>query len=287
MSLGLGLFDAWLALGRIGPSAVVGFGGYACVPTMVAARLRRLPAMLHEQNAVLGRANRMVAGGVERIATSFDHTRFIADGDGRARLVGNPVRESVRQAARSALSRAGRGPRHRHRGVRRQPGRRLVQPGRARGDPVAAAGVALPHPPGPAVPPGGFRQGAPALRARRRRRRAGAVLRRPAAAPGGGASGDRPRRRLDRGRARDHRPAVDPGALSLRRRRPPDRQCPRLRGGGRLHRDAARRVHRRGPGRPSRRRCSASRSGSPPWLPPPTPRAGPMPPHASPTWSAR
>jgi UDP-N-acetylglucosamine--N-acetylmuramyl-(pentapeptide) pyrophosphoryl-undecaprenol N-acetylglucosamine transferase len=95
MSLGLGLFDAWLALGRIGPSAVVGFGGYACVPTMVAARLRRLPAMLHEQNAVLGRANRMVAGGVERIATSFDHTRFIADGDGRAKLVGNPVRESV------------------------------------------------------------------------------------------------------------------------------------------------------------------------------------------------
>jgi UDP-N-acetylglucosamine--N-acetylmuramyl-(pentapeptide) pyrophosphoryl-undecaprenol N-acetylglucosamine transferase len=63
----------------------------------VAARLRRLPAMLHEQNAVLGRANRMVLGGVERIATSFDHTRFIADGDGRARLVGNPVRETVRQ----------------------------------------------------------------------------------------------------------------------------------------------------------------------------------------------
>ena len=95
LSLGLGLFDAWRALGRIGPSAVVGFGGYASVPTMVAARLRRLPAMLHEQNAVLGRANRMVLGGVGRIATSFDHTRFIADGDGRAKLVGNPVRESV------------------------------------------------------------------------------------------------------------------------------------------------------------------------------------------------
>ena len=48
-SLALGLFDAWRALGRIGPSVVVGFGGYASVPTMVAARLRRLPAMLHEQ----------------------------------------------------------------------------------------------------------------------------------------------------------------------------------------------------------------------------------------------
>jgi UDP-N-acetylglucosamine--N-acetylmuramyl-(pentapeptide) pyrophosphoryl-undecaprenol N-acetylglucosamine transferase len=95
LSLSRGLFDAWWALGRIGPSAVVGFGGYASVPTMVAARLRRLPAMLHEQNAVLGRANRLVLGGVVRVATSFDHTQYI-DGDSRARLVGNPVREQVR-----------------------------------------------------------------------------------------------------------------------------------------------------------------------------------------------
>jgi UDP-N-acetylglucosamine--N-acetylmuramyl-(pentapeptide) pyrophosphoryl-undecaprenol N-acetylglucosamine transferase len=94
--LARGLFDAWWALGRIHPSAVVGFGGYASVPTMVAARLRRLPAMLHEQNAVLGKANRMVQAGAVRIATSFDHTRFIADGDRRTRVVGNPVREQVR-----------------------------------------------------------------------------------------------------------------------------------------------------------------------------------------------
>lgn len=94
-ALALGLFDAWRALGRIGPSAVVGFGGYASVPTMIAARLRRLPAMLHEQNAVLGRANRLVLGGAARVATSFARTRFLDD-DSRARLVGNPVRESVR-----------------------------------------------------------------------------------------------------------------------------------------------------------------------------------------------
>lgn len=95
MTLALGLFDAWRALGRIAPSAVVGFGGYASVPTMLAARLRRLPAMLHEQNAVLGRANRMVVGGVARVATSFEHTRHV-DADSRARHVGNPVRGSVR-----------------------------------------------------------------------------------------------------------------------------------------------------------------------------------------------
>ena len=66
LSLGLGLFDAWRALGRIGPAAVVGFGGYASVPTMIAARLRRQPAMVHEQNAVLGKANRLVLGGASR-----------------------------------------------------------------------------------------------------------------------------------------------------------------------------------------------------------------------------
>lgn len=104
-ALGLGLFDAWRALGRIGPSAVVGFGGYASVPTLIAARLRRLPAMLHEQNAVLGKANRLVLGGAARVATSFARTQYLADDDRRACLVGNPVREPVR-ALRSSPYRA-------------------------------------------------------------------------------------------------------------------------------------------------------------------------------------
>ena len=95
-ALGVGLFEAWSALERLAPSAVVGFGGYASVPTMLAARLRRLPSMLHEQNAVLGKANRLLLGGVARIATSFAKTRHLPQGDARARLVGNPVREAVR-----------------------------------------------------------------------------------------------------------------------------------------------------------------------------------------------
>jgi UDP-N-acetylglucosamine--N-acetylmuramyl-(pentapeptide) pyrophosphoryl-undecaprenol N-acetylglucosamine transferase len=95
-ALATGLFEAWSALGQLAPSAVVGFGGYASVPTMLAARLRRLPSMLHEQNAVLGKANRLVLGGVARIATSFSKTRHVPDADRRARLVGNPVRETVR-----------------------------------------------------------------------------------------------------------------------------------------------------------------------------------------------
>lgn len=103
LSLGIGLFEAWRALGRIGPAAVVGFGGYASVPTMIAARLRGTPAMVHEQNAVLGKANRLVLGGVSKVATSFAATRFVDET--RARLVGNPVRESVR-ALRNGVYRA-------------------------------------------------------------------------------------------------------------------------------------------------------------------------------------
>jgi UDP-N-acetylglucosamine--N-acetylmuramyl-(pentapeptide) pyrophosphoryl-undecaprenol N-acetylglucosamine transferase len=103
LALGWGLFDAWRALGRIAPAAVVGFGGYASVPTMIAARLRGTPAMVHEQNAVLGKANRLVLGGVARVATSFARTRFVrAD---RAHLVGNPVRDTVR-ALRGSVYRA-------------------------------------------------------------------------------------------------------------------------------------------------------------------------------------
>lgn len=105
LSLARGLVDAWWALGRIHPSAVVGFGGYASVPTMIAARLRRVPAVLHEQNAVLGKANRLVQGGAVRVATSFSSTRHIGEGDRRAHLVGNPVREPVR-ALRSSPYRA-------------------------------------------------------------------------------------------------------------------------------------------------------------------------------------
>lgn len=108
-ALALGLFDAWRALGRIGPSAVVGFGGYASVPTLIAARLRRLPAMLHEQNAVLGKANRLVLGGAARVATSFARTQYLAPDDRRACLVGNPVREPVRLLRSSPYRAPGEG----------------------------------------------------------------------------------------------------------------------------------------------------------------------------------
>jgi UDP-N-acetylglucosamine--N-acetylmuramyl-(pentapeptide) pyrophosphoryl-undecaprenol N-acetylglucosamine transferase len=69
----------------------------------LAARLLRLPTLLHEQNAVLGRANRLLAGQVTAVATSFEKTKFVAERRGQTvRCVGNPVRDSVLQWADQA-----------------------------------------------------------------------------------------------------------------------------------------------------------------------------------------
>jgi UDP-N-acetylglucosamine--N-acetylmuramyl-(pentapeptide) pyrophosphoryl-undecaprenol N-acetylglucosamine transferase len=84
-----GIAAAWRLLGQVKPRAVVGFGGYPAFPPLVAATLRRIPTALHEQNAVLGRANRMLAKRVTAIATSFEHTKYLeGPALARARLTG-------------------------------------------------------------------------------------------------------------------------------------------------------------------------------------------------------
>lgn len=78
------------------PSAVIGFGGYPALPALLAAFADNIPTAVHEQNAVLGRVNRLVAGKVDAIATSYATTERLADKHrGKTRLVGNPVREAV------------------------------------------------------------------------------------------------------------------------------------------------------------------------------------------------
>lgn len=94
--LGVGLLQARALLRRIAPSAVIGFGGYASAPTMWAAGQFGLPTMIHEQNAVLGRANRFIAARAQRIATSFATVSGIRDKDRlRITLTGNPVRADI------------------------------------------------------------------------------------------------------------------------------------------------------------------------------------------------
>lgn len=78
------------------PSAVIAFGGYASLPALMAAFSAKVPAVIHEQNAVLGRVNRLVAGKVAAIATSYaDVERLKESYETKTHLVGNPVRQAV------------------------------------------------------------------------------------------------------------------------------------------------------------------------------------------------
>lgn len=78
------------------PDAVVGFGGYPAFPALLAASALDIPTILHEQNAVLGRVNRLLAGSAEAIATSYPEVdRLKPAYQSKVELVGNPVRQSV------------------------------------------------------------------------------------------------------------------------------------------------------------------------------------------------
>lgn len=78
------------------PSAVVGFGGYPALPALWAATSAGVPSVIHEQNAVLGRVNRFLAGRVDAIATSCrEVARLAPKHQIKVQLVGNPVRAEV------------------------------------------------------------------------------------------------------------------------------------------------------------------------------------------------
>jgi UDP-N-acetylglucosamine--N-acetylmuramyl-(pentapeptide) pyrophosphoryl-undecaprenol N-acetylglucosamine transferase len=100
MLLSYGVMKAWLMLPRLRPAIVVGFGGYPTVPPLLAASMRGIPTLIHEQNAVMGRANRMLAPRVRAIATGFagvlDREPTLA---AKAKHTGNPVRPAVIAAA--------------------------------------------------------------------------------------------------------------------------------------------------------------------------------------------
>jgi UDP-N-acetylglucosamine--N-acetylmuramyl-(pentapeptide) pyrophosphoryl-undecaprenol N-acetylglucosamine transferase len=80
------------------PAAVVGFGGYPALPALLAALKDGIPTAIHEQNAVLGRVNRLLAGRVDAIATAYPEVeRLKPKYAGKTVLVGNPVRDIVKQ----------------------------------------------------------------------------------------------------------------------------------------------------------------------------------------------
>lgn len=97
LGIGVGVLQARMLLKQLNPKVVVGFGGYPSFPTMYAAGGLGIPTVIHEQNSVLGRANRMLAHRVKRIATSFPRTLMLSPEDEhKVYFTGNPVRSSVK-----------------------------------------------------------------------------------------------------------------------------------------------------------------------------------------------
>ena len=96
-----GVRQASALIRQIKPAAVVGFGGYPTLPPLYAATRRKVPTLIHEQNAVMGRANKALAARVDAIAGGF-----LSAGDSKAGekivVTGNPVRPAVLEAAETA-----------------------------------------------------------------------------------------------------------------------------------------------------------------------------------------
>ncbi len=89
-AMALRLFDSFA------PSCVVGFGGYPALPALLAAQSAKIPTVIHEQNAVLGRVNRLLARRVDAIATAYSAVdRLNPRWAGKVHRVGNPVRAEV------------------------------------------------------------------------------------------------------------------------------------------------------------------------------------------------
>jgi UDP-N-acetylglucosamine--N-acetylmuramyl-(pentapeptide) pyrophosphoryl-undecaprenol N-acetylglucosamine transferase len=95
-----GTLSAHRLIKELHPLALVGFGGYPTVPPVLAASWLHVPVILHEANAVAGRANRFLAKRVDAIATGFDTLGGLdATLSVKMHVTGNPVRPSVLEAA--------------------------------------------------------------------------------------------------------------------------------------------------------------------------------------------
>jgi UDP-N-acetylglucosamine--N-acetylmuramyl-(pentapeptide) pyrophosphoryl-undecaprenol N-acetylglucosamine transferase len=104
--------SAWRILGRRQADIVVSVGGYASVPAVVAAVLRRIPIALVEPNAIPGRANRLAARAAARIFVQFREAADVLPAAARARveLCGTPLRSALAERFRGATRERSRPP---------------------------------------------------------------------------------------------------------------------------------------------------------------------------------
>ncbi|MFZ5596341.1 MAG: undecaprenyldiphospho-muramoylpentapeptide beta-N-acetylglucosaminyltransferase [Bacillota bacterium] len=108
-----GVVTAYRYLKEIGPDAVVGTGGYVCGPVVLAAALRRIPTLIHEQNALPGITNRMLSRITGCVAVTFEESRRYFSAGTVVRVTGLPVRKEImavdRERARENLGIPGEG----------------------------------------------------------------------------------------------------------------------------------------------------------------------------------
>jgi len=91
-----GIGEAKRRFRELEPALAAGFGGYPSFPALMAARAERVPILIHEQNSVLGRVNRAMAGSAAAVACGFDRLdRLPASAAPRKHVVGNPVRAPI------------------------------------------------------------------------------------------------------------------------------------------------------------------------------------------------
>jgi UDP-N-acetylglucosamine--N-acetylmuramyl-(pentapeptide) pyrophosphoryl-undecaprenol N-acetylglucosamine transferase len=94
--LGIGYLQSRRLIKRLKPGVTVGFGGYPSVPPLLAAQHAGVHTLLHEQNAVAGRANRFLLKHASTVATSFSRVKFLDQVQANRRvLTGNPVRPEI------------------------------------------------------------------------------------------------------------------------------------------------------------------------------------------------
>ena len=80
------------------PKCIIGFGGYICLPSLLAAKLLRIPIFIHEQNAVMGKANRFYSKFATKIILGFKKTKYCSD---NAIFLGTPVRKDFKMKIKS------------------------------------------------------------------------------------------------------------------------------------------------------------------------------------------
>ena len=97
LSLGLAIsfLIALVHIIRLRPVAILGFGGYPSLPAVLAGYIMRLPTALHEQNAILGRANRLMVRFVARLGVAYEKVKFTEIYQDKIVQTGNPVRKSI------------------------------------------------------------------------------------------------------------------------------------------------------------------------------------------------